>query len=88
MDDVGNIILATNNWVDDGIVAGVVGSDDGLDKQRFIVRAMNDLWDILPASRNLRWNANKTRCCKIFVIGKWLDEGRLQEGFRGCFNSE
>lgn len=84
-DTARNVIPGTNDWVDDGLAAGLVSLDDGLDKRRFIVQAVNDLWDILPASQNLHWGANETRCCKIVVIGKWLDEGKLQKGFQDCF---
>ena len=59
MDDVGSIIWATNDWVDDGIVAGVVGSDGGLDEQRFIVQAVNNLWDTL-----LKLSLTRARYCK------------------------
>jgi len=79
----GDVVPRTNDWVDDGLAAGLVGSD-GSDQRRFIVQAVNDLWDINP-SQNLHWGANETRCCKIVVIGKWLDEGKLRKGFKDCF---
>lgn len=44
MDKIGKIIPASNNWVDDGIVAGVVDAINGSDKQRFILQAVHDLW--------------------------------------------
>mmetsp|Transcript_17870 Transcript_17870/g.33318 ORF Transcript_17870/g.33318 Transcript_17870/m.33318 type:complete len:228 (+) Transcript_17870:1-684(+) len=87
LDNTGNIIPSSNDWVDDGLANGDVCCQDGLDKRRYIVQAVNDLWDILPASQNLCWEANETRCCKIIVIGKWLDEGQLHKGFQYCFNS-
>lgn len=93
IDRMGKIIPSSNDWVDDGLADGFVvslssGSGvDGLDKRRFIVQAVNDLWDVLPASQNLCWDSNETRCCKIVVIGKWLDESQLQERFQECFNT-
>ena len=63
----------------------MINLENGLDKRRFIVQAVNDLWDVLPASENLCWDANDTRWCKIVVIGKWLDNDQLQKGFNECF---
>jgi hypothetical protein len=63
------------------------GLEDGLDQRRYIAQAVNDLWDIIPASDNLHWNENDTRCCKI-VIGKWLDEIKLRQEFDSCFAKE
>ncbi|EED88759.1 predicted protein, partial [Thalassiosira pseudonana CCMP1335] len=60
----------------------------GLDQRRYIAQAVNDLWDIVPASDNLHWNQNDTRCCKIVVIGKWLDEVKLKQQFESCFAKE
>ncbi|KAL7530115.1 hypothetical protein ACHAXR_003316, partial [Thalassiosira sp. AJA248-18] len=85
VDEMGETI--PNDWVDDGLAAGLVSPDDLLDRRRFIVQAVNDLWDVHPASQNLCWDANETRCCKIVVIGRWLDESHLQEGFRDCFDT-
>lgn len=87
IDSTGNVIPSCNDWVDDGLATGEIDRKDGLDRRRFIVQAVNDLWDVLPASQNLRWQSDETRCCKVVLIGKWLEEERLQEGFRGCFNS-
>jgi len=75
----------SNDWVDDGLASGVVEPDNGLDRRRYIVQAVNDLWEVLPASGNLCWEGNETRCCKIVVIGKWLDVKKLHEGFDECF---
>ena len=92
VDDItGEIIPQSNDWVDDGLETGLVicsESDIGLDKRRFIVQAVNDLWDVLPASNNLCWDDNDTRCCKIIIIGKWLNEDELQKGFDQCFHTE
>lgn len=56
-----------------------------LDSRRYIVQAVNDIWDVTPASDGLRWKEAETRCCKIVVIGKWLDEDRLKSDFESCF---
>jgi len=87
IDNMGKIIPASNDWVDDGIVAGVVDSIDGLDQRRFILQSVHDLWDVFPASENLNWETTETRCCKVIVIGKHLDRGELQDGFTACFHN-
>jgi G3E family GTPase len=87
IDNMGKIIPASNDWVDDGIVAGVVDSIDGLDQRRFILQSVHDLWDVFPASENLHWETTETRCCKVIVIGKHLDRGELQDGFTACFHN-
>lgn len=87
IDNMGKIIPASNDWVDDGIVAGVIDSIDGLDRRRFILQSVHDLWDVFPASENLNWETTETRCCKVIVIGKYLDKGELQDGFNACFNN-
>ncbi len=86
MDKTGKIFPASNDWVDDGIVAGMVDSIDGSDKRRFILQAVHDLWDIFPASENLNWEPSEMRCCKVIVIGKYLERVELQDGFNACFN--
>lgn len=59
--------------------------ETNLDCRRYIVQAVNDIWDVTPASDRLCWNKRDTRCCKIVVIGKWLDEDRLKREFESCF---
>ena len=85
----GSVVPGSNDHVDDGIAAGLVDPDDGRDGRRFIVQAVNDLWDVLPASADLCWDDDAagggTRCCRVIVIGKWLDEARLRAGFGECF---
>lgn len=56
-----------------------------LDNRRYIIQAVHDLWDIHPASQNLQWGENEKRTCKIVIIGQWLDEDIIREGFDGCF---
>ena len=80
--------VAPDDWAEEGASVDFVSPDDGLDRRRYIVQAVNDLWDVLPASQNLCWGADETRCCKVVVIGKWLNESQLQEGFRECFTTE
>ncbi|KAL7468412.1 hypothetical protein ACHAXS_008645 [Conticribra weissflogii] len=75
----------SNDWVDDGLACGDVEPYNGLDRRRYILQAVNDLWEVLPASGNLCWEGNETRCCKIVVIGKWLNYDELQKGFNECF---
>jgi len=84
--DTRKVIPSSNDFVDEGLAAGLVCSENGLDERRFIVQAVNDLWDTLP-SQNLHWSTSDTRCCKIVVIGKWLNEEQLQKGFDDCFVS-
>jgi G3E family GTPase len=81
----GNVVPASNDFVDDGLSGGFVNERDGLDGRRYIVQAVHDLWDV-TASKNLFWNPNDTRCCKIIVIGKRLDEKALRDGFMECFS--
>jgi G3E family GTPase len=64
-----------------------------LDARRYIVQAVHDLWDIHPASNDLRWDRhdivtakdNSERCCKVVVIGRELNEADLKAGFLSCF---
>ena len=58
---------------------------NNLDKRRYIVQAVNDLWDVTPASDELCWTEEETRCCKIVIIGKWLNEEKLKQEFEECF---
>jgi len=84
IDSVGNVVSASNDFVDDESSGGFVDERDGLDGRRYIVQAVHDLWDV-TASKNLLWNPNDTRCSKIIVIGKRLDEKALRDGFMECF---
>jgi hypothetical protein len=74
-DATGNVVPGSNDHVDDGIAGGLVDPDD--------------LWDVLPASADLCWDDDAARegtsCCKVIVIGKWLDEALLRVGFGNCF---
>mmetsp|Transcript_5082 Transcript_5082/g.12124 ORF Transcript_5082/g.12124 Transcript_5082/m.12124 type:complete len:499 (-) Transcript_5082:1033-2529(-) len=57
----------------------------GLDKRRFIVQAVHDLWEVHPGSAELQWRDEEERDCKLIVIGKNLNEPELRRGFRSCF---
>ena len=57
-----------------------------LDKRRYIVQAVNDIWDVTPTiSNELQWKEGEIRCCKIVVIGKRLDDDLLKRQFEECF---
>jgi G3E family GTPase len=60
--------------------------DSGLDRRRFIVQAVHDLWEVYPASDNLVFQSDEERIGKVLVIGKFLKEAELRSGFHGCFN--
>jgi len=58
---------------------------DGVDRRRFIVQAVHDLWDIHPSSSiDLQWNSAEDRCSKLIVIGRYLQVSELQDGFEAC----
>jgi G3E family GTPase len=71
--------------IDDGDIPYV--DADGLDTRRHIVQGVHDLWEIHPASDNLRWDRmdNEDRTCKMVVIGRCLQPATLKEGFLACF---
>jgi G3E family GTPase len=73
-----------NDYNDEDSIKYICSSTN-LDRRRYIVQAVNDLWDVTPASDQLCWNEEETRCCKLVVIGKWLDEDRLRREFEECF---
>jgi G3E family GTPase len=56
-----------------------------LDKRRYIVQAVHDLWEVYPASDDLLWTEEETRECKLVVIGRRLDKENLEAGFFSCF---
>ena len=62
----------------------IVGASDRLDDRRYIVQAVNDLWEIHPASSTLNWTSSEERCCKIVLIGRNLDQAELEKGFKAC----
>ena len=62
-----------------------IDTDTQLDKRRYIVQAVNDLWDVTPAGDELHWKEGETRCCKIVVIGKRLNEDLLRRNLEECF---
>jgi G3E family GTPase len=78
-------ISRSSNQLDDENSTEYICLESGLDRRRYIVQAVNDIWDVTPASDSLCWKEEETRCCKIVVIGKWLDEERLRKEFEECF---
>lgn len=59
--------------------------DSGIDRRRFIVQGVHDLWEVYPASQDLQWSPSEERIGKLVVIGKHLDEESLRKGFYACF---
>jgi len=62
--------------------------DYGLDRRKFIVQAVNDLWEVNPARSSKHWNQDDTRICKLVLIGRNLDNSILSSGFRACFRND
>ena len=67
-------------------------NDDGLDQRRFIVQGVYDLWEIHPSSNSFWTTPTNTetedaepRCCKLVVIGRFLNQAALKAGFEECF---
>ena len=67
--------------------------DNGVDIRRYIVQAVNDLWEIHPGSRCLQWDqivegesAPEGRCCKLILIGRFLQDEQLTKCFESCFD--
>lgn len=54
-----------------------------LDSRKFIVQAVNDLWDINPADSEI-WSSEQDRICKLVVIGRNLKSDNLLAGFKEC----
>ncbi len=61
---------------------------DLLDGRKFIVQAVNDLWDINPASEAQGWKDGETRVCKVVIIGRNLDFEALELGFKACLEND
>lgn len=56
---------------------------DSLDKRKFIVQGVYDLWDV-SAANGLEWGEEERRSCKMVIIGRNLDEQCLREGLESC----
>jgi G3E family GTPase len=52
-------------------------------RRKYVVQAVHDLWEILPCE-TLTFQDNEERCCKVIVIGRFLDETYLQDTFSLC----
>ena len=76
--------IMPDDW-NDGESTKYIDPKTSLDRRRYIVQAVNDIWDVSPASDGLCWKEEETRCCKIVVIGKWLGEDTLRMAFEDCF---
>lgn len=85
IDQTGNVVPVHDDFDDDERLSSIIDERDGLDRRRYILQAVHDLWEV-TASKNLFWDPNDTRCCKIIVIGKRLDEKALRDGFIKCFS--
>ena len=60
--------------------------NNNIDRRRYIVQAVHDLFDIHPGSQELDWMPDETRSCRIVLIGKYLDEANMRAGFLGRFH--
>lgn len=60
----------------------------GLDRRRFILQAVYDLWEVYPAGDDYVFQEEEDRVCKLVFIGKYLNEAELRSGFRRCFLKE
>jgi G3E family GTPase len=56
-----------------------------LDRRKYIVQAVNDLWEINPMHSSEDWDVKEGRICKLVLIGRNLDKDILSDGFRACF---
>jgi G3E family GTPase len=56
-----------------------------LDRRKYIVQAVNDLWEINPMHSSEDWDIKEGRICKLVLIGRNLDKDILSDGFRACF---
>mmetsp|Transcript_4639 Transcript_4639/g.6870 ORF Transcript_4639/g.6870 Transcript_4639/m.6870 type:complete len:458 (-) Transcript_4639:1921-3294(-) len=64
--------------------AATATMDDRLDRRKHVVQAVHDLWEIQPCE-TLFFDENEERHCKIIIIGRFLDEESLRDGFQKCF---
>lgn len=62
-----------------------VDAATAIDRRRFIVQGVHDLWDIhATRSADFAWKDDDERCCRLIVIGRHLQAKGLQEGFDAC----
>jgi G3E family GTPase len=59
--------------------------ESGLDRRRFILQAVHDLWECYPASDESLFDPDEERVGKVVIIGKFLNEQGLKAGFESCF---
>ncbi len=60
-----------------------VSHAENLDNRKFIVQAVNDLWQISPADSEI-WTTEQERICKLVIIGRNLKSDDLLLGFKEC----
>ena len=60
-----------------------IDKTSNLDKRKYIVQAVNDLWEINPTDSE-KWTSEQDRICKLVVIGRNLNNAQLLAGFREC----
>jgi len=58
----------------------------GLDKRKYTVQAVHDLWDVQPC-QTLVWSQETDRNCQLVIIGRFLDREMLKKGFQACFKT-
>lgn len=75
------IISVQHDCLDDE--AEFVG-ENLLDTRKFIVQAVNDLWEIHPSTES--WKLSDKRICKLVVIGRNLNREELSTGYQSCIS--
>jgi G3E family GTPase len=91
-DDFGTSVEVVDLEREDGSIRQEASQERlHLDPRKYIVQAVYDTWEILPAHRGTRgntessWVATSDRYCKMVVIGRYLDESSIQTRFYSCF---
>jgi G3E family GTPase len=59
--------------------------EGSIDKRKFIVQAVNDLWEIHAANSSECWIPDDKRICKVVIIGRNLKSEQLLSDFKSCF---
>lgn len=65
---------------DNTIINRDLGDEHGMDRHKYIVQVVNDLWEIYPCGEDFSFEVEEERVCKVVVIGKNLDV----KGLRRC----
>jgi len=79
----------TENTIDHENEWQFINQENGLDRRRYIVQVVHDLWEIHAGSNNLCWDGAhaEEQGCKLVIIGQWLDRNAVIAGFENCFVS-